>query len=124
MDPEQAAGIAEQLLALGRHRDPAAAALQQAGVEEGLQPLDLERHGGLGEVELVRGAGDAAEFDDGDEGAQGGDVEVAGHGDRRRRGCGGKNSAEESRARTGNRTRPTILGQAARPGNPIHERWQ
>ena len=46
-------------------------------VEHLLEPLDLHRDRRLREVELRRGAGDAAEVVDRDEGAQRGEIEVA-----------------------------------------------
>ena len=51
----------QQLAALGGERDGAVAAREELGVEEGLELADALRNGGLGDGQLVRGAGEAAE---------------------------------------------------------------
>ena len=47
--------------------DALAGALQQAGGELALQPADLLAEGGLHQLQVQRGAADAAELDDADE---------------------------------------------------------
>ena len=54
--------------------------LEQLGAEHLLEALDLLADGRLREVEQVGGARDAARLDDGNEGAQQGDIDVATHG--------------------------------------------
>ena len=54
--------------------------LEQLGAEHLLEPLDLLADGRLREVEQAGGARHAARLDDGNEGAQQGDIDVATHG--------------------------------------------
>ena len=80
VEREQPPGVADELLALNRERDAAAGTLDQALVERLFEALDLQRNRRLGQVELRRGAGDAAHLGDGDQRPQRRGVEVAWHG--------------------------------------------
>ena len=54
--------------------------LEQLGAEHLLQSFDLLADGRLREVEQAGGARHAARLDDGNEGTQQGDIDVAAHG--------------------------------------------
>jgi hypothetical protein len=67
--------IGEQPLALLRCGDPLAVTMQQRSAEHFFQPPDLLAHGGLGAMNALAGAGEAAGIDDGNEAAQQVDIE-------------------------------------------------
>ena len=71
--------IAQKLLARGRQLHPAPRPVEQRFAQNLFQPLDLHRHGRLRQVQHMCGTGDAAEIGNGDQGAQGGKVEVSPH---------------------------------------------
>ena len=69
-----------EALAVGLEHEPLVVALEQLRAEQLLQALELLADGSLREVEKRGGARDAARLDDGNEGAQEADVDVAAHG--------------------------------------------
>ena len=77
---DDAARVVEQALAVLGELGGAAVAGEDRPAEPLLQPLHLHRHGGLGLVDHVGGLGEAAGFDDGDEGPQLVDVDQRAHG--------------------------------------------
>src|SRR3546814_19042536 len=60
---EQAAGIAQQHLAVAGQLQRPAGALEDAAPQHLLQLLDLDRHGGLGPPQRFAGSRDAARID-------------------------------------------------------------
>ena len=81
VERDQPLSVADQPLAVGLEGEALVVALEQLGVEQLLQPLQLLADGRLRQVEDLRGSRHAARLDDGYEGAQQGDVDVASHGD-------------------------------------------
>ena len=77
---DDAARVVEQPLAVLGELGGAAVAREDRLAEPLLEPLHLHRHGRLGLVHDVGGAGEAAGLGNGDEGAQLVDVDERGHG--------------------------------------------
>jgi hypothetical protein len=67
---EQAAAIAEQLLAARREQEASSGSLEQLEAQLLLEPPDLPRQRRLGDVEHLRRLRDGAVLGDGDEGFQ------------------------------------------------------
>ena len=78
VEVEDAAGIPQQRLALGREGERAAGALEDPAPDDLLQALHLDAHGRLGASHEVGGGGEAARIGDRREAAQQVDVEVGG----------------------------------------------
>jgi hypothetical protein len=68
--PQDAAGVAQQQLAVRRQRHRAAVAGEQLAAQHLLQPLDLHAYGRLGTVDPAGGRGEAAGLRDCHEAAQ------------------------------------------------------
>ena len=71
---EHPAGVGKQRAAGLGEVDAAVAAVEQRGAGVGLERLDLHGDRGLGDPHRPRGVGERSALDDGDEGAQLGDV--------------------------------------------------
>jgi hypothetical protein len=80
VERDHALCVCHQPLTIGLEGKPLVMALEQLRTEHLLQALDLLADGRLREVEQPGGARHAARLDDGDEGAQQGDIDVAAHG--------------------------------------------
>jgi len=78
MEPQDGARIAQQHLAVARRYRPARHRLEKLLAGLLLEAADLERDRRLRAPHAPRRLGDAAGFDDGDEGAQRPDVEMPG----------------------------------------------
>jgi hypothetical protein len=82
---QQAAGVAEQRLAVPGERDGAAGAAEERAADDLLQPLDAQADGGLGEAERLAGGRESARLGDEHEAAQQIEIEIGeAHGGARR----------------------------------------
>ena len=79
VEGEQLAGAHQQPLAVGRERDPAGGAGEQAHAELPLEAADVAAHGLLGHVQPGGGAGKVQLLGNGDEVAQQAQVELVRH---------------------------------------------